>query len=84
MGPHWRQSTQTRVICIPIIVLEELATYEGASHLFWSFTETLHHPFRELHESWTACDVRQLALSDFNTQLALLVVHRPRASISLH
>ena len=84
MGPHWRLSTQARVVCVPMIVLEELATYEGASHLVWSFTETLHHPFRELHESWTVCDVRQLALGSFNTQLALLSVHCPHASISLH
>ena len=84
MGPHWRLSTQTCVICVPIIILEELAAYEGASHLFWSFTETLHHPFCELHETWIACDVHQLALGNFNTQLALLVVHHPHASISLH
>ncbi|KAF8531551.1 hypothetical protein JB92DRAFT_2851183 [Gautieria morchelliformis] len=71
-------STQVRVVCAPLTVLEDLSGLPGGSDLF---DESLELPFHVLHESWTTCDVGQLALECMQSQLVLLVVHRPRALV---
>lgn len=71
-------STQVCVLCAPIVILEELAEVHRDSDVL---DTSLELPFRVIHESWTACNVGQLALEQMEDQLVLLVVHRPRALV---
>lgn len=71
-------STQVLVLCAPITVLEEFADIPRESNVFDTSVEL---PFYVLHESWTSCDVGQLALEHVDSQLVLLVVHRPRSLV---
>lgn len=75
---HSSDSTQVLVLCAPIAILEELAELPRDSELFDSSVEL---PFHVMHESWTSCDVGQLALEHIDNQLVLLVVHRPRGLV---
>lgn len=72
------ESTQVCVLSVPIVILEELSRLPRDCDLFESPPEV---PFRVIHESWTACDVGQLALEYMDEELVLLVVHRPRALV---
>jgi hypothetical protein len=71
-------STQVCVLCAPLIILEELSELPRDTDLLESPLEV---PFRVIHESWTSCDIGQLALEYMDDELVLLVVHRPRALV---
>ncbi|KAF8583765.1 hypothetical protein K439DRAFT_1634093 [Ramaria rubella] len=73
------KGTQVQVVSVPLIVLEEMADRRKDGGLFRTAEDSLEIGYRVIHESWTSCDVGQLALDSFNGELVLLVVHRPRA-----
>ena len=75
---HSSNATQVLVLCVPIAVLEELADIPRDLVFFSNSVEL---PFHVLHESWTECDVGQLALEHMDNQLVLLAVHRPRGLV---